>query len=175
MSRYLKQMACFVIAAMPANAFAQPSTVKTLTDFVECKLSVAEVEQFGEKVNAGEVAGFAQSNDGGGAALMLWKSDQSLSAWGENSNYINFPNRQEMHLAYKVPEGQEIKIGEALAARIGGMQARPDLEDMKKTYGWEGMDSRKSLAADKTLRVLVDVTYAPGWVTVGCGYGDGIQ
>ncbi len=178
MPTHIRRIAALAIAcaaAMPLASLAQNDTAKALADFVECKLSAEQVAQFNQKLDAEEFAGFAQSDDGGSAALMLWKSAQPVSAWGEKSAYINFPSRKEMHLAYKVPEGQEIKVGEALAARIGGMKPRPDLEAMKETYGWKGMDSRKSLGADKTVRVLVDVSYAPGWVTVGCGYGDAIQ
>jgi hypothetical protein len=68
-----------------------------------------------------------------------------------------------------------LKVGEALAKRIGGMSPRPDLAAMIETYGWKGLDYRKVLPGEKTVRVLVDVSYAPGWVTVGCGYGDAIQ
>jgi hypothetical protein len=178
MTKYRNTILSFAVATIaltPTWASAQDATAKRVADFIECKLSLEQVEALGDEVNAGQVEGLAQSDDGGDAALMLWKSEQPLSAWGEQSSYVNYPSRQEMHLAYKVPAGQELKIGEALAKRIGGMSPRPDLAAMVETYGWKGLDYRKVLPGEKAVRVLVDVSYAPGWVTVGCGYGDAIQ
>ncbi|MGO1000077.1 hypothetical protein [Lysobacter sp. CA196] len=178
MSNYRNTILSFAMAAValaPVLAAAQDATAKRVADFIECKLSLEQVNAFGDEINAEQVKGLAQSDDGGDAALMLWKSAQPLSAWGEKSSYVNFPSRQEMHLAYKVPAGQELKLGEALAKRIGGMSPRPDLAAMIETYDWKGLDYRKVLPGEKTVRVLVDVSYAPGWVTVGCGYGDAIQ
>lgn len=43
---------------------------------------------------------------------------------------------------------------------------------MEETYGWKGMDYRKPLGGNRTARVLVDLSYSPGWVTVGCAYSD---
>lgn len=178
MSNYRNKILSFAalaVALAPALASAQDATAKRVADFVECKLSMEQVNAFGDELNAEHIKGLAQTDDGGDAALMLWKSAQPLSAWGEKSSYVNFPSRQEMHLAYKVPAGQELKVGEALAKRIGGMSPRPDLAAMIETYDWKGLDYRKVLPGEKTVRVLVDVSYSPGWVTVGCGYGDAIQ
>ncbi|MCC7635392.1 hypothetical protein [Stenotrophomonas rhizophila] len=164
---------CALLALLaPAVAQAQGSTAATLSRLLECKLTAAEVAGFVEAINAEQVSDFAHGDAGGDSALSLWKSDAPVTAWGETSTLVNMSSTTEMHLALQVPQGQELTRGKAIVDRIGGMSPRPDQAAMEATYGWKGMDFRKSLPDNRNARVLVDLSYSPGWVIVGCSYGD---
>ncbi|MFG6108652.1 hypothetical protein [Stenotrophomonas nematodicola] len=158
----------------PAAAIAQDSTASTLSRLLECKLTAAEVAAFTDRINAEDVQDFAHagSDASGDAALSLWKSDAPVTAWGETSDLVHLSSTTEMLLAFKVTPGQELARGKAIVDRIGGMAPRPDQAAMEATYGWKGMDFRKPLSDNRNVRVLVDLSYSPGWVTVGCAYGD---
>lgn len=166
-------VACALLALLfPVAASAQDSTASTLSRLLECKLSAAQVADFVARINAEEVSDFAHTDAAGDSALSLWKSEKPISAWGETSDLVNMSSTTEMHLAFKVPQGQELSRGKAIVDRIGGMSPRPDQAAMEETYGWKGMDYRKALGEDRNARVLVDLSYSPGWVIVGCSYGD---
>jgi len=158
----------------PAAASAQDSTAATLSRLIECKLSANDVAAFTDRINAEEITDFAHagSDVSGDAALSLWKSDAPITAWGERSDLVHLSSTTEMLLAFKVTPGQEMTRGKAIVDRIGGMTPRPDQAAMEETYGWKGMDYRKALSGNRNARVLVDLSYSPGWVTVGCAYGD---
>ncbi len=38
---------------------------------------------------------------------------------------------------------------------------------MEATYGWKSMDYRKALGNNRNVRVLVDLSYSPGWGSYG--------
>lgn len=157
----------------PTAAMAQDSTA-TLSRLLECKLTADQVAAFTDSINAEEVTDFAHAGSAasGDAALSLWKSDAPITAWGETSDLVHLSSTTEMLLAFKVAPGQELSRGKTIVDRIGGMSPRPDQAAMEETYGWKGMDYRKPLGGNRTARVLVDLSYSPGWVTVGCAYSD---
>lgn len=158
----------------PTAAMAQDNSGTTLSRLLECRLTAAQVAAFTDAINAEEVTDFAHagSDASGDAALSLWKSDAPITAWGETSSLVHLSSTTEMLLALQVPPGQELVRGKAIVDRIGGMSPRPDQAAMEATYGWKGMDYRKALSDNRNVRVLVDLSYSPGWVTVGCAYGD---
>ncbi|ACF50437.1 hypothetical protein D7U98_11795 [Stenotrophomonas maltophilia] len=164
--------AALLALSAPALTQAQESTASTLSRLIECKLSAEEVSSFVERINAEQVQDFVHSEVGGDSALILWNSETPVRAWGETSDLVNMSSTTEMHLAFRVPLGEELAHGRKIVDRIGGMSARPDQAAMEATYGWKGMDYRKALSNNRNVRVLVDLSYSPGWVAVGCSYGD---
>ncbi|HEL4298708.1 TPA: hypothetical protein UM674_002677 [Stenotrophomonas maltophilia] len=168
-----KRLAAFCVAVgLSFSAQAQQDTSSILSRLLQCQLAHRELDAFTGRIAAGDLADFTQSDAGVGAALMLWKTRTSTTAWGESSSLVHVSGRQEMLLAIPVPIGEEMARGMSIAKRIGGMSSRWNAEAMEREHRWKGLNLYRTLPDNRHIRLIVDLSYSPGWVTVGCTYGE---
>ncbi|WP_423177833.1 MULTISPECIES: hypothetical protein [unclassified Stenotrophomonas] len=161
-----------VAMGLSCPAQAQQDVSPTLSRLLQCQLTHQELDNFTDRIAAGDLTDFSQSKERNGASLMLWEARTPVMAWGESSTLVHVSGVQEMLLAIPVPVGEEMVRGRSIANHIGGMSSRWDAEAMERVYGWKGLNLYKTLPGDRHVRMIVDLSYSPGWVTVGCTYGE---
>lgn len=128
---------------------AQQDVSSTLSRLLQCQLTHQELDNFTDRIAAGDLTDFSQSKKGNGAALMLWEARAPVMAWGESSTLVHVSGVQEMLLAIPVPVGEEMERGDPLRTISGvchraGMP-RPWKECMA---GKDSICTKRSLVID---------------------------
>ncbi|MEM5371178.1 hypothetical protein V4C53_34790 [Paraburkholderia azotifigens] len=157
-----------IALSMPAHA-QSATDLRTMADFIECKLSPKQIERFIARVDANAVPGLTNQSGKPDAIALGWQTRKPVEAWGVQSRVVTLVSPREMLMAIAAPKGGEIDVGKQWAERIGGMREDAGAVSMREHMNWRGADYRKA-GGGREIRLLVDQKETPGWILLGCRY-----
>jgi hypothetical protein len=173
MSRTRRALSCAAaLGAMStlSQAHAQSAAdLRTIAQFVECKLDDQQIARFIQRVDTNAVPGLSNQQGVPAAIDLGWQTQKPVHAWGVQSTVVSMPSPRSMLLAIPAPKGDEIDVAKQWAGRIGGMHEDAGVVSMREHMNWRGVDYRKA-GGGREIRLLVDQKETPGWVLLGCMY-----
>ena len=159
-----------ITAPMPAHA-QSAADLRTMADFIECKLDPQQIPRFIARVDTNAVPGLANQLGQPDAIDLGWQTQKPIDAWGVQSKVVALLSPRQMLIAIPAPKGGEIDAGKQWAERIGGMHESAGTVSMREHMNWRGVDYRK-VGGGREIRLLVDQKETPGWILLGCKYND---
>ncbi|MFP3637650.1 hypothetical protein [Paraburkholderia sp. SIMBA_054] len=157
------------MSVLPAAHAQSAADQRTISDFLECKLSEKQITRFMDRIDNNAVSGLSRQAGKSGAITLGWEAQKPVRAWGTKSTVVAMLSPHEMLMAIPAPKGGELDMAKQWAERIGGMREDAGVVSMREHMNWHGADYRKAGSGHET-RLLVDQKETPGWILLGCHY-----